>query len=333
MVEDYARASQERAWGNPAARDQRYRPVALTAAITGGDVLPSQSPHIPCGAEQIVSEAVASRAAGATCVHLHARDQAGRPSASPRLYAEIAAGIREDSDVVINVTTGGAPGMSMEERLAGIRAVRPEIGTFNLGTMNYELFPTRTRWPEVGSDWEREVLESSGHGTFVNTLAMLREFAAAARELGVTPELEAYDIGHLAMARFLIDEGTLQPPVRVQVVLGILGGAGNAIEDLVAIRECALRILGDDLADLGVAAAGFPMQLRHAAVGFATGMAVRVGLEDSLRAERHRLATGNAELVAAAVRLANQLARPIAAPDELRTALVQPLRSADDARP
>ncbi len=299
----------------------RYRPSALTAAITGGDVLPSQSPNIPRGARGIAREALAAARAGASSVHLHARTDDGRPSADPRLFAEIADEIRASSDVVLNVTTGGSPGMSVAERLAGLEAVRPDLATFNLGTMNYEGFPTPSRWPSVASDWEREVLETSGNGTFVNTLAMLREFAAAARDLGVTPELEAYDLGHVAMARFLIDEGTLQPPVRIQLVLGVLGGAGNDLEDLFVLRDRALRILGEDLADLGVAATGYPMQLRHAAVALALGMDSRVGLEDSLRLERGRLAQSNGELVEAAVRVADVVGRPIATPAQLRERL------------
>ncbi len=304
----------------------RYRSSALTVAVTGGDVLPSQSPHIPRGARGIADEAVAAAEAGASCVHLHARTEDGRPSADPQLFAEIAADIRGRSDVVLNVTTGGAPGMSVADRLAGMRAVRPDIATFNLGTMNYEGFPTPARWPTVKTDWERDVLEQSGHGTFVNTLAMLREFAAAARDLGATPELEAYDLGHVAMARFLIDEGTLQSPVRIQLVLGVLGGAGNDLEDLFMLRERALRILGDDLADLGVAATGYPMQLRHAAVALSLGMDCRVGLEDSLRVERGRVAESNRELVDAAMTLAACVGRPIAGPDELRGRLT-PWRS------
>lgn len=284
-------------------------------------MLPSQSPSIPCGAEQIVAEALAAADAGATSVHLHARDERGRPSSSPELFAEIAAGIRDRSSVVINMSTGGAPGMTVEERLAGMEAVHPEIATFNLGTMNYEGFPDPRRRPEVHSGWERELLEQSGHITFINTLAMLREFAGAARDLGVTPELEAYDLGHIAMARFLIDEGTLQPPVRMQLVLGVLGGAGNDLEDLFVLRERALRILGEDLGDLGVAAVGYPMQFRHVAVALALGMDCRVGLEDSLRVERRRLASSNRQLVEIAVGLAERVGRPIAAPDELRSRL------------
>jgi uncharacterized protein (DUF849 family) len=301
----------------------RYRPSALTAAVTGGDVLPSQSLHIPRGAAQIAEAAVGAAEAGATSVHLHARTDDGRPSADPSLFSEIAAEIRERSDVVLNVTTGGALGMSVEDRLAGVVAVRPDIATFNLGTMNSEGFPVPARWPKVESDWEREVLEGSGHGTFVNTLAMLREFATVARDLGVTPELEAYDLGQLSMARFLIDEGTLEPPVRVQLVLGVLGGAGNALEDLFVLRDRAMRILGDDLADLGVAGLGFPAQFRHAAVALAAGMDCRVGLEDNLRLKRDRPAVSNAELVGVAVTLADGVGRPIATPDELRARLTR----------
>jgi uncharacterized protein (DUF849 family) len=301
--------------------EDRYRPSALTAAVTGGDVLPSQSRFIPRGAAAIAAEALAAAAAGASSVHLHARDADGRPSGDPELFIEIVERVRAESDVVINVTTGGAPGMNVEERLAGVRAVRPDIATFNLGTMNYEGFPDRSRWPQVESDWEREVLEKAGDGTFVNTLSMLREFAAAAREAGVTPELEAYDLGHLSMARFLIDEGTLEPPVRVQLVLGVLGGADSKLEDLFVLRQRAREILAADLADLGVAGLGYPMQLRHAAVALAFGMDCRVGLEDSIRVERRRLAESNRDLVEAATEIADRVGRPIATPAELRERL------------
>jgi uncharacterized protein (DUF849 family) len=295
----------------------RYSASVLTAAITGGDILPSQSEHLPRGVEAIVAEAIASGEAGATVVHLHGRDDEGRPSADPVLLSEIAAGIRERSDVVINFSTGGSPGMTEAERLRSLEAARPDLGTLNLGTMNYELFPDPARWPDVRTDWERAVVEQSGNGTFVNTLASLRRFAAAFRDLGVAPELEAYDVGHIAMARQLIDEGTLRPPVRVQLVLGVLGGAPNAIETMIALRGEALRILGDDLAGLGVAATGYPMQLRCVATGLALGMDVRVGMEDSLRVTRTRRAESNVEFVQAARRLADTLGRPIAGREQL----------------
>lgn len=300
----------------------RYEPVALTAAITGGDVLPSQSPYIPCGTEAIVAEAVAAAEAGATSVHVHARDDDGRPTGSPDVFRAIVEGIRERSDVLVNMTTGGAPGMTVEERLGGLTAAAPDIATLNLGTMNYEGFPTPARWPSVRTDWERALLEQSGDGVFVNTLNTLRLFARRLYELSISPELEAYDLGHISMARFLIDEGTLQPPVRLQLVLGVLGGAGNALEDLFVLQAAAERVLGDDLAGLGVAGLGYPMQLRHAAVALSLGMDCRVGLEDNLRVRRDRQATGNRELVEAAVALAEIVGRPIATPQELRAQLV-----------
>lgn len=302
----------------------RYRPSALTTAVTGGDVLPSQSPYIPRGAKNIAEEALRAARLGSSSVHLHARDEDGRPSASPQLFVEMVEQIRSQSDVVINVTTGGAPGMTLEQRLAGMQASEPDIATFNLGTMNYEGYPTPARWPAVHTEWERDLIEtSSGNGTFINTLAMLRDAAAAAREVGATPELEAYDLGHLHMARFLIDEGTLIAPVRIQLVLGVLGGAGNDLEDLFALRGRALQILGPDLADLGVAGLGYPMQFRHAAVALGLGMDCRVGMEDSLRSRRDKQAEGNADLVQVAVNLADLVGRPIATPDQLRSRLTR----------
>lgn len=305
----------------------RYEPAVVTAAITGGDVLPSQSPHIPCGPERIVADAVGAARAGATCVHLHGREEDGRPSGRAELLAEIAAGVRAESDVVINFSTGGTPGMSEEDRLAALEAARPEIATFNLGTMNYELFPSPGRVPELSQAWERDVAARAGEGVFANTLGSLRRFAAAFRELGVTPELEAYDVGHLATARFLLDEGTLEGPVRVQLVIGVFGGIGNAIEDMVAMAQAAERIVGDDLGALGVAATGFPMEFRCAALALGWGLDCRVGLEDNLRVARGQPAASNAELVEKAARIAELLGRPIATPDELRREL-GPWRSA-----
>ena len=299
----------------------RYEASVLTAAITGGDVLPSQSPHIPCGADAIVAEAVAAAQAGATCIHIHARDDEGRPSADPALFEEIVSGIRDQTDVVVNISTGGAPGMSLDERLAGARRAQPEIATLNLGTMNYEGFPNRERWPEVASDWEREVLEASGDGVFVNTLNMLRQFASTLRELRITPELEAYDLSHIAMARFLVDEGALEPPIRLQLVLGVLGGAGNAPRDLHLLVDAAERILGDELGSVAVAGLGFPMQFRHAAIAFSSGLDCRVGLEDNIRLRRDAQATSNAELVGVAIDLADRVARPIMTPAALREEL------------
>jgi uncharacterized protein (DUF849 family) len=299
----------------------RYHPAVVTAAITGGDVLPSQSPHIPCGAERIVAEAVAAAQAGATCVHIHGRELDGQPSGRPELLAEIAEGIRARCDVVLNFSTGGTPGMSEAERLSALAAARPEIATLNIGTMNYELFPVPDRVPEVREEWERAVVDAAGEGVFRNTLGSIRRFASAFRALGVTPEVEAYDLGHIAMARFLLDQGVIEGPIRLQLVLGVFGGAGNALDDLVAMVQSARRILGADLGSLGVAATGFPMEFRCAATALSWGMDCRVGLEDNLRVTRSRYAESNVELVEVALGLAERLGRPVATPQQLRDSL------------
>jgi uncharacterized protein (DUF849 family) len=299
----------------------RYQPIALTAAITGGDVLPSQSPHIPRGVDQIVKEAVAAANAGATSIHLHARDADGRPTAAANVFAAITAGIREQCEVVLNITTGGSPNMSDDERIQGVVAGAPEIATLNLGSMNYVGFPNRERWPAVKTDWERALLDEADSTVFKNTLRSIRHFAAVLKQHRITPELEVYDVGHIGMARFLIDEGTLEPPIRMQLVLGVLGGAGNSLDELVLMRRAAEHLLGHDLGRLGVAATGFPTQFRHVAVAMAWGMDCRVGMEDNLRIERDRQATSNAEHVERAIAISKLVARPVMTPDELRSSL------------
>lgn len=299
----------------------RYDPIVLTAAITGGDTLPSQSRSIPRGVDEIVREALAAARAGATCVHLHAREADGRPSGSGEMFGEMAERIRASSDVLLNFSTGGTLGMSLDERLEGIRAGRPELATLNLGTMNYETFPHPQRWPDVEASWEREVLERSGDGVFVNTINMIRQVAQTCRELGITPELEAYDLSHLHTAKYLLEEGTLTSPVRVQLVLGVLGGAGNSIEDLFVMKEAAERLLGGALGGLGVAATGYPMQFRLVSVALSWGLDCRVGLEDSLRTRRDTRATSNAEFVEVATELASLVGRPIASSAEFQSDL------------
>lgn len=309
---------------------EKYESISITAAVTGGDVLPSQSPAVPCGPEAIAAAAIDAARAGATSVHLHARELDGRPTGSPEMFEQIVTEIRSKSDVVINVTTGGSVDMTARQRLAGVIATKPDIATLNLGTMNFEGFPTKERWPDVQHDWERDVLANSGKVVFTNTLAMMRDFAATFRDLGVCPELEIYDLGHLNMARFLLDEGTLAGPVRIQFVLGTLGGAGGTLQDLMALEHAAHRILGKDLASISVAGVGYPGQLRMAAVSAAAGFDIRVGIEDNLRVRRNRKAADSAELVAAAVEIADKLERTITTPDVMRTQL-GPWRATDSA--
>jgi uncharacterized protein (DUF849 family) len=299
----------------------RYDPVALTAAVTGGDVLPSQSPGIPASPQAIAADAVRAAEAGASGVHLHARDQDGKPTGSGAVFKEIVEAIRAEADVVVNITTGGSLDMSVNERLEGMTEARPEIATLNVASMTIESFPDVSRHPEVGKDWERDVLAASGTNLFKNTLAMVRDFAAAMKENSVTPEVEAYDMGHIALTRFLLDEGTLEPPLRLQLVLGVMGGADSSLETLLAMKGAVERIIGSDDVVLGVASMGFPTQFRGAAAALSLGLDFRVGMEDNLRVERDRAAESNAEHVEKARSLAALLSRRIQTPQEMRAGL------------
>ncbi len=299
----------------------KYDSVAITAAVTGGDVLPSQSPALPCTVEDVISQSVAAVQAGASVIHLHAREDDGRPSADQARFIEMVQGIRNQTDAVISISTGGSPSMTAEERLAGAIVTDPELATFNLGTMNYEGYPDRAWWPKVQHSWEQEILEKSGTVIFKNTLSMLRDFAGTFKDKGITPELEVYDMSHIGMARYLLDAGVLEAPVRIQFVLGVLGGAGNDLEDLFHLYTTAQRVLGNDLGVVGVAATGYPLQFRHAALAAGLGLDVRVGLEDSLRLTRKEKATSNADLVEVAAQLVTLQGRGIQTPDEVRAGL------------
>lgn len=300
----------------------RYEPAVITAAITG-DVMPSMSKHIASSPDKIIAEAVAAARAGAAIVHIHGREKDGRPSARPEILAEIATGIREQCDVVLNFTTGGSVTMTDDERIGTLAAARPEIGSLNIATMNAEMFPDldQSRRPTVDTQWERDYIEAASDTIFKNKLSSIRRYAAAFKEVGVTPEVEAFDIGHIYTAKMLLDEGTLEGPIRLQLVLGVFGGIGRSVEDLVMMVQTAQRLLGPQLGTLAVAAVGYPMQLRAAAIGLSWGLDCRVGLEDSLRLTRDRLATSNAELVEATVRIADAVGRPIATSSDVRASL------------
>jgi len=203
---------------------------------------------------------------------------------------------------------------------------RPEIATLNVASMTIESFPDVSRHPQVKTDWEREVLEFSGNNVFKNTVAMARDFAAAMKDNCVTPEVEAYDMGHIGLTRFLLDEGTLEPPIRLQLVLGVTGGADNSLETLIAMKTAVERTIGSGDVILGAASMGFPAQFRGAAAALTLGLDFRVGMEDNVRIERDRMAQSNADHVEKARSLAATLSRKIQTPEELR-ALLGPWRT------
>jgi uncharacterized protein (DUF849 family) len=291
--------------------------VIISAAITGGMTVPTQSSAIPITPEQIVDSAVGAHEAGATLVHIHVRDpETGRPSSDLELFREVLSGIKERCDVIIQPTTGGGQGMTIEERAAVLTEFRPEMATFNAGSINFGLFPIGERdldWDE----WEREYLEDTRGYVFRNTFADMEKICGMVRDAEVKPELEAYDVGHLYNIKHLLDRGLLDMPVHIQFVLGVLGANDANIEQATHMLRTARELFGEDFT-WSAAGVGYPSEYQLAALGIMLGGQLRVGLEDNLRVSRARRAASNAELVEKAVQLAALFDREPATPDEAR---------------
>jgi uncharacterized protein (DUF849 family) len=274
----------------------KTRKVIITCAVTGSIHTPSMSPHLPVTAQEIADAAIGAAEAGAAIVHLHARNpQDGRPDQSPEAFAPFLKVIKQRSDVVVNITTGGAPTMSVEERLKPAAVFKPEIASLNMGTMNFGLFPMLARLTDFKHDWERPYLESSRSGFFKNTFADIENILTTCAGNGTCFEVECYDIGHLYTLAHFADRGVVKPPFFVQSVFGILGGIAGHPEDIAHMKRTADRLFGTDYrwSVLGAGA----QQMRIAAQAAAMGSNVRVGLEDSLWAGPGKLAASNAEQV------------------------------------
>lgn len=277
---------------------------------------------IPMTVEDHVSQAVASHAAGAAVIHIHARDpNDGRPTADVGLFREYCAGIKERCDAVISITTGGATGQTMEERLNVIKVLQPELATCNLGTMNYGLFQMipkyEGRWKY---DWEEPFLESTRTEPFVNRFSdieyMLTELT---EETGCRFEFEAYDIGHLYTLAHYADQGLVKPPIFMQFVMGTLGGIGPDVENVVAMKQTAERLFGDDIEWSILGGGRFQFDLVTA--GAVLGGHVRVGLEDGIYIRKGRLADSNQEQVEKMVRILDELSKDLATSAEAREIL------------
>jgi uncharacterized protein (DUF849 family) len=296
------------------------RKVIITCAVTGAIHTPSMSRHLPVTAEEIAQAAIGAAEAGAAIVHLHARDpETGRPDQSPAAFAPILERIRESCDAVINLTTGGAPTMTLEERLRPAATFRPEVASLNMGTMNFGLFPMLGRFKDFAHDWEKPYLEGSRDRVFRNTFADIEHILATCAAFGIRFEFECYDVGHLYTLAHFADRGLIEPPFFVQSIFGILGGIGAHPEDVAHMRRTADRLLGDAYR-WSVLGAG-RNQLSVAAMALAMGGNVRVGLEDSLWIGPGVLARSSAEQVAAVRRIAEGQGLAIASPDEARAIL------------
>ncbi len=296
------------------------RKVIITCAVTGAIHTPSMSPHLPITAEQIAEAALGAHAAGAAIVHLHARDPVdGRPDQSPAAFEPFLKRIKGEADVVVNITTGGAPTMSVEERLKPCAHFKPEVASLNMGSMNFGLFPMLARFSEFKHDWERPYLEQSDERIFKNTFRDIANILATCSANGTRFEIECYDIGHLYTLRHFADRGLIKPPFFIQSVFGILGGIGPHPEDVAHMRRTADRLFGDDYV-WSVLGAG-RNQLPIAAQSVALGGNVRVGLEDSLWIGAGKLAESNAQQVRAARQVIEGLGLELASADEAREML------------
>ena len=293
------------------------RKVVITCAVTGSIHTPSMSPHLPVTAEEIAKAAIDAAEAGAAIVHLHARDPLdGRPDQSPERFAPFLKIIKQRTDAVINITTGGASTMTIDERLKPVAEFKPEIASLNMGSMNFGLYPMLQRFKDLKHDWERAYLEGSRDRVFKNTFAGIEKILTACADNGTRFEIECYDIGHLYTLAHFVDRGLVKPPFFVQSVFGILGGIGAHAEDVMHMRRTADRLFGADYCWSALGAGR--NQMTVAAQALALGGNIRVGLEDSLWAGPGRLAESNAQQVRLARKIIEGLGLEIASPDEAR---------------
>ena len=270
--------------------------VLITCAITGSIHTPSMSRYLPVTPDEIAQAAIGAAQAGAAIVHLHARDpEDGRPSQDPKLFRQFVPLIKQTSDVVINITTGGAPTMTVEERLQPALQLRPEVASLNMGSMNFGLYELLGRFKEFKHDWERPYLEGSDDRIFKNTFKDIAYILQSCSENQTRFEIECYDIGHLYTAAHFLDRGFVKPPLLIQSVFGLRGGIGAHVEDLMHMRRTADRLFGKDYV-WSVLGAG-RNQMPLAAISASIGGNVRVGLEDSLWDSPGKLAESNAAQV------------------------------------
>ncbi len=295
------------------------RKIIISCAVTGAIHTPSMSPYLPVTAEQIADAAVGAAEAGAAIVHLHARDPVdGRPDQTPEGFAGFLGVIKQRSDCVLNLTTGGAPTMTIEERVRPAAAHKPELASLNMGSMNFGLFGMLKRFKNFQHDWEREYLGKKDI-IFRNSFADIEYILTTCAESGTRFEFECYDTAHLYNLKYFLDQGLVQPPLFVQTVFGLQGGIGAHPDDVLHMKRTADRLFGEKYrwSVLGAGANQLPI----AAMAAAMGGHVRVGLEDSLWAGPGRMATSSAEQVRLARQIVEGLGLGVATPDEAREML------------
>ena len=294
--------------------------VIISCAITGSIHTPSMSPHLPVTAEQIASSALEAADAGAAIVHLHARNpQDGRPDQSPEAFEPFLRVIKQSSNVVVNLTTGGSPYMSVAERVRPAAKWQPEVASLNMGSMNFGLFPMLKRYKEFKHDWEPAMLEGSHDLVFRNSFKDIRYALETLNATGARYEFECYDTSHLYNLHYFFTEGLVQAPLFIQTCFGLLGGIGAHPDDVLHMKRTADRLFGNAYR-WSVLGAG-RNQMPVAAMAAAMGGHVRVGLEDSLWVGAGQLATSNAAQVRQVRKIIEGLGLEAATADEAREIL------------
>jgi uncharacterized protein (DUF849 family) len=293
--------------------------AVITAAITGSIHTPTMSDYLPITPDQIVDAAVGAYEAGAAVCHIHARNpETGVPVPDVNLMKEIITKIKSRCNIVICITTGGGLGMTTEQRVAPVTLYKPELASFNAGSINFALFPVIPRYKEWKFEWEKQYLGMTEDFIFANTFKSMKEYCAKFNETGTKPEFEIYDSGMVNNVAFMIQAGYIKKPVYIQFVMGVLGGITPSPENLMFLVDYANKVIGDFEFSVCVAGrAQFPICTQSLLIGGN----VRVGLEDNVYLEKGRMAKSNAEQVAKIARIARELGIEPATPDEARKIL------------
>ena len=298
--------------------------LIITAALTGNITLPVQTPYLPLSPQQIIDDAVRAANAGAASVHIHGRDpKTARPTTEPAVYREIAAGIKARSNVIVCVTTGGTADMTPAQRAQVVPALKPELATFNMGSINFSIHPIAERYKDEDYKypWEKEFAIGTKDFIFRNTFGDIEKLCQMMKENDTQSEYEVYDVGHLYNLNFLIRKNIIKLPVWLQFVTGVLGGIGATLEEVMHLKQTGDRLFGADNYKWSVIGAGYPAEFNLATLAIMMGGHARVGMEDNIFVEKGVLAKSNAELVEKVVRIARELGREIATPDEARRIL------------
>ena len=296
--------------------------VIITCAPTGGIHTPTMSPHLPITPAEIATASIEAAEAGASIIHLHARDpQTGKPDPDPALFKQFLPVIKQSTDAVINVSTGGGLGMSMDERLLAATTTSPEMASLNMGSMNFGIFPLLQKYSDWKHDWEPKFLEMTRDFIFPNTFATIEYAVKTLGDgHGTKFEFECYDLSHLYNIKWFMDQGLIKPPFFVQMVFGILGGVGADLENLVHMHKVADRLFGAENYEWSVLAAG-RHQMPFATQSALLGGNLRVGLEDSLFIGKGELASSNAQQVTRIRQIIEGLGLSVATPAEARARL------------